>query len=90
MEGNIRREVAEEVGVDIENIEYCASQHWAMPESQLMLGCVATATREDFDVDLDELEAGQWVTAEQLADAVNRSKNQRSVPNPAVCIMFSN
>lgn len=85
LEGNIRREIAEEVGLDVENIEYCSSQHWAMPEAQLMLGCIATATSEDFDLDPTELEGGEWFGAAELAEAVDRAKNAHAVPNPAVC-----
>ena len=38
----VRREVAEEVGVEVSAIEYVNSQHWPFPGS-LMAGCIATA-----------------------------------------------
>lgn len=72
------------MGLDVEGIEYSGSQHWAMPESQLMLGCIATATSEDFDLDPVELEGGRWVDAATLFDAVSRAKQLTANPNPSV------
>lgn len=79
LEMNIRREIAEEVGLEVEGVEYCASQHWAMPASQLMLGCIATACQEDFETDENEIQDAKWVSAEELKDAVNRIKKSRSL-----------
>lgn len=90
LETNIKREIAEEVGLEVSNIEYCASQHWALPSSQLMLGCIATAATEDFDIDTDELEGAQWVTAQELKDAVDRVRTTKSLAeiNENVNIIF--
>lgn len=40
---NLRREVAEEAGIVIENVQYFQSQAWALPQTTLMLACTATA-----------------------------------------------
>ena len=34
----VRREVAEEVGIEVESIEYKSSQHWPFPAGSLMIG----------------------------------------------------
>jgi NAD+ diphosphatase len=39
----IRREIAEEVGIVVENIEYFQSQTWPLPMSQLMIAATAIA-----------------------------------------------
>lgn len=37
----MRREVAEEVGLEVESLRYSASQHWPFPSSSLMIACHA-------------------------------------------------
>ena len=34
----VRREVAEEVGIEVESIKYQCSQHWPFPAGSLMIG----------------------------------------------------
>lgn len=91
LEQNIQREVAEEVGLELESVEYCASQHWAMPSSQLMLGCIATVVSEDFEKDNNEIEDAKWVSAEELRSAVDRIKKSRSLSDVTteVIVYFS-
>ena len=38
MQDCVRREVAEEVGIEVESIEYKSSQHWPFPAGSLMIG----------------------------------------------------
>ena len=59
------REVAEEVGVDLESIAYVASQPWPMPRS-LMLGFVATTSHATVVPDGDEIEWGRFWTRHEL------------------------
>eukprot|EP00075_Anas_platyrhynchos_P027334 XP_027316587.1 nucleoside diphosphate-linked moiety X motif 13 isoform X3 [Anas platyrhynchos] len=41
VEEALRREVAEEVGLEVESFQYSASQHWPFPSSCLMIACHA-------------------------------------------------
>lgn len=41
VEQTIRREVAEEVGLEVGSLQYSASQHWPFPNSSLMIACHA-------------------------------------------------
>ena len=41
MEATVRREIAEEVGLEVEDVTFFSSQPWAFPSSTLMLGCHA-------------------------------------------------
>jgi NAD+ diphosphatase len=69
MEQAVRREVFEETGVRVGEVEYFGSQPWPLPRS-LMVGFVAHATAEpgstDVSVDGREIEDARWFTREQM------------------------
>lgn len=65
LEGAVRREVKEEVGVDVKNIRYVGSQNWPFP-SQLMIGFVAEYAGGEVAVDAAELEDARWFPRTQL------------------------
>lgn len=83
MDKAVEREVAEEVGLVIKDIQYCVSQPWAMTNSQLMLGCIGTVDRSDFDIDEKEIRKAIWIKAEDLRLAVDRSKSMTDIPKPS-------
>lgn len=59
VEEAIRREVAEEVGLEVENLQYSTSQHWPFPNSSLMIACHATAKPGQTEVN-SELSLTLW------------------------------
>ena len=65
LEGCVRREVMEEVGVEVGEIRYVGSQNWPFP-SQLMCGFVAEYAGGDVKVDTTELEDARWFPWDQL------------------------
>ena len=65
LEDAIRREVAEEANILVENVQYHSSQPWPFPSS-LMLGFTATALSEDILLNDGELEDAQWFSRKQL------------------------
>jgi NAD+ diphosphatase len=71
LEGCVRREVKEEVGVDVKNIRYVGSQNWPFP-SQLMVGFVAEYAGGDITVDTEELEDARWFPRDQLPISPSR------------------
>ncbi|MBI2204273.1 MAG: NAD(+) diphosphatase [Candidatus Rokubacteria bacterium] len=71
LEGAVRREVKEEVGVDVKNVTYVGSQNWPFP-SQLMVGFVAEYAGGDVAVDTDELEDARWFPRDQLPISPSR------------------
>ncbi|MES1165695.1 MAG: NAD(+) diphosphatase [Verrucomicrobiota bacterium] len=65
LEQTLRREVREEVGVDVTNIRYFGSQPWPFPHS-LMVAFVADHASGDIVVDGDEIEDARWFRADAL------------------------
>lgn len=59
LEDCVRREVREEIGVELESVAYFGSQPWPFPQS-VMLGFVARTAAAELQVDPDELEHAAW------------------------------
>jgi NAD+ diphosphatase len=56
------REVLEETGITVKNVQYVGSQCWPFP-SQLMAGFIADYAGGEIKVEEDELEDARWFTA---------------------------
>jgi NAD+ diphosphatase len=69
LEDAVRREVAEESGVIIDEVRYHSSQPWPMPAS-LMVGFIATATSRHIDRRDHELEEARWFTPQQIVEGL--------------------
>ncbi|MDO5662805.1 MAG: NAD(+) diphosphatase, partial [Brachybacterium sp.] len=83
LEAAVAREVAEEVGVLVEEVEYAGSQPWPFPRS-LMLGFRAWArTDQDAVLDLqdEEIAEAAWYTREEVTAAL--AEGRLSVPSTA-------
>ncbi len=61
LEDAVRREVFEETGVAVGDVEYFGNQPWPLPAS-LMLGFVGRALSEEINVDNDEIDDARWFT----------------------------
>jgi NAD+ diphosphatase len=65
LENCVRREVKEEVGVEVKNIRYFGSQHWPFPNS-LMLGFTAEYAGGEIIMDETEIVDAGWFAANNL------------------------
>ncbi len=65
LEDAVRREVAEEVGVEVGEVSYLGNQPWPFPAS-LMVGFFATALTTEIEVDEEEISEARWFTREQM------------------------
>jgi NAD+ diphosphatase len=59
LEETVRREVKEEVGVDVENIRYFGSQPWPYPH-QIMVGFTCTWKSGEIRIDPSEIADARW------------------------------
>lgn len=65
LEQAVAREVREEVGIDVEDVEYVANQPWPFPSS-LMVGFTARARGTDLVLDDAELVEARWVSRDEV------------------------
>jgi NAD+ diphosphatase len=65
IEQAVVREVMEEVGINIKNINYFGSQPWPFPDS-LMIGFTAEHAEGDIKVDGVEIEDAGWYTKDEI------------------------
>ncbi len=65
IEAAVRREVAEETGVQVGPVRVIATQPWPFPAS-LMIGCQAEASGTTIKIDPEEIEDALWLTREDL------------------------
>nr|XP_056706479.1 NAD(P)H pyrophosphatase NUDT13, mitochondrial [Euleptes europaea] len=74
LEETVRREVAEEVGLEVETLWYSASQHWPFPNSSLMIGYHAMVRPQQSKISINrqELEAAKWFSLEEVERALGR------------------
>ncbi|XP_044878510.1 NAD(P)H pyrophosphatase NUDT13, mitochondrial isoform X2 [Mauremys mutica] len=74
LEETVRREVAEEVGLEVESLWYSASQHWPFPNSSLMIACHAMVQPQQTQISVNklELEAASWFNLEEIMEALGR------------------
>lgn len=65
----VAREVAEEVGVVVDDVRYVESQPWPFPSS-LMLAFTAHATSSDLAVDGVEITEARWFSRDEMTVCV--------------------
>lgn len=79
IEEAVVREVREEVGVEVEAVEYRASQPWPFP-STLMIGCRARARSAEVRADGIEIDSAEWFDRAEVAAALEGRSDTLEVP----------
>lgn len=81
LENAVAREVAEEVGITVEEVEYMGSQPWPFPRS-LMLGYRAWAPQAaELTLQEEEIAEARWFSRAELAAALEAE--EIALPGPA-------
>ena len=65
LEQCVRREIREEVGVEVKNLKYFGSQSWPFPHS-LMVGFTAEYSSGDIRRGEDEIVDARWFSMDEL------------------------
>lgn len=82
IEEAVAREVMEEVGLKVDQVVYHASQPWPFP-AQLMIGCFAHVSEDEFTVDPVELSGARWFTRDELRTALDAPESvEFGLPGP--------
>ena len=71
LEECVARELEEEVGIEVGDIAYFASQPWPFPHS-LMIGFTATWVSGDLRIEEAELVDARWFTRDDLPELPGR------------------
>jgi NAD+ diphosphatase len=71
LEAAVAREVLEETGLVLDEVDYHSSQPWPFPSS-LMLGFGAHAHGEEIRLHDGELEAARWFSRQDIVDGLSR------------------
>ena len=71
IEQTVEREIFEEVGVHVRDLQYRSSQPWPFPQS-LMLGFHAIADYTELTIDPHEMDDARWFNRRELRDEANR------------------
>ncbi len=72
LEAAVRREVKEEVGITVGEINYVASQPWPFPAS-LMIGMIGEALDDVLRIDESEIESARWFGADEVRMMLERT-----------------
>ena len=68
VEETVKREVMEEVGLQVKNIQYYKSQPWGF-DSNLLLGFFCdVAEEQEITLDQEELACAEWVDREDIPE----------------------
>jgi NAD+ diphosphatase len=78
LEECVARELEEEVGIEVADITYFASQPWPFPHS-LMIGFTATWVSGDLRIEEAELVDARWFTRDNLPDLPGRLSIARTL-----------
>jgi NAD+ diphosphatase len=85
IENAVAREVKEEAGIEVADVQYVASQPWPFPSS-LMVGCRAVAMSSELTIDTNELEDARWFTRDEVARGISGSEDATFQPPPHTAI----
>ena len=79
IEEAVRREVAEEAGIDVGVVRYHSSQPWPFPSS-LMIGCHGRALSRDIQIDTTEMTDVRWFDRTTVREALEGSHPTLRLP----------
>ena len=85
IEEAVRREVMEEVSLNVSEVEYILSQPWPFPSS-LMIGCSAVAKDKNFKIDGNEIASAKWFTKAEVKAGLSGAEGLNFTLPPKLAI----
>ncbi|MCK5042103.1 MAG: NAD(+) diphosphatase [Sphingomonadales bacterium] len=85
IEEAVKREVMEEVALEVDGVEYMLSQPWPFPSS-LMIGCSAVAKDKNFKIDGNEIASAKWFTKAEVKAGLSGAKGLNFTLPPKLAI----
>jgi NAD+ diphosphatase len=85
MEEAVARELWEEAGLKVRDVQYVTSQPWPFPSS-LMMACMATSDSAELTIDTTELDGAFWVDRAGVAAAMTGEAHAPFLPPPPYAI----
>ena len=81
IEEAVAREVMEESGIAVRNVQYHSSQPWPFPSS-LMIGCLAEAATTEIAADDEEMSDVRWFHRDVVVRALDGESEELTLPAP--------
>jgi NAD+ diphosphatase len=88
IEHAVRREIKEEVGIEVGEVHYVASQPWPFPHS-LMIGCWGPAMSDELVLDTIEIADARWFSREECASMLALSHPEGLVVPPPISMAYT-
>lgn len=74
----MKREIREEIGIGVKDIQYFGSQPWPFPDS-LMIGFTAQYAEGEIEADGEEIVEAQWFAPNELPDIPDKISISRAL-----------
>lgn len=85
IEGCVKRELFEEAGIKVRDVEYVASQPWPFPSS-LMMACTSHTDDPTLTLDEEEIEEAAWFTLDEVKAAMAGDESAPFIAPPPFAI----
>ncbi len=85
IEGCVKRELFEEAGVHVYDVEYVASQPWPFPSS-LMIACTSKTDDPTLTLDEEEIEEAAWFSRDEVEAAMAGDESAPFIAPPPFAI----
>lgn len=85
IEGCVKRELFEEAGIKVRDVQYVASQPWPFPSS-LMIACTSYSDDPTLTLDEEEIEEAAWFSLDEVKAAMTDDKNAPFIAPPPFAI----
>lgn len=88
IEEGVARELWEEAGIRVRDVQYVASQPWPFPSS-LMIACTSVTDDPTLTLDTTEIEEAAWFTETEVRASMNGDENAPFIAPPPFAIAYN-